>query len=201
MKKFLSFFFSALFLASLHATVDPGTGLKIGDTASDFKLENIDGSFVSLSDYKEAKGFIVIFTCNTCPYAVLYEDRINELDQKFSTKGYQVIAINPNDPSIKSGDSFEAMKVRAKEKGFSFPYLFDAEQNVFPAYGATKTPHVYLLDKEMTVQYIGAIDDNAKNPAEVSTNYVVSAIEAISAGEEVNPTETKAIGCSIKVAQ
>lgn len=198
MRKIISFYFCFLFVISMQAATDPGAGLKIGDTATDFKLENIDGSFVSLSDYKEAKGFIVIFTCNTCPYAVMYEDRINEIDQKFSTKGYPVIAINPNDPSIKSGDSFDAMKVRAKDKGFNFPYLFDAEQKVFPAYGATKTPHVYVLDKNMKVQYIGAIDDNPRDAKMVEINYIDNAIQAIEKGTTPNPATTKAIGCGIK---
>lgn len=174
-------------------------GLKVGDKAPDFSLKNIDGSFVSLSDYKEAKGYIVIFTCNTCPYAVMYEDRINELDKKYSAQGYQVIAINPNDPEVKAGDSVDAMKVRAKEKGFSFPYLFDAGQMVYPQYGATKTPHVYLLDKSLTVKYIGSIDDNPQDAAGAEVKYVEEAIASLKAGKDPSPSTTKAIGCSIKV--
>ncbi|MEL6987219.1 MAG: redoxin domain-containing protein, partial [Bacteroidota bacterium] len=124
-----------------------------------------------------------------------------ELHNKLAPMGYPVVAINPNDPSVKPGDSFDAMKVRKEEKAFPFTYVFDEKQEVFPKFGATKTPHVFVLDKEMVVRYIGAIDDNAKSPNDVKTNYVVSAVEAIEAGKEVNPTETKAIGCSIKVAK
>ena len=122
-------------------------GYKVGDLATDFSLENIDGKMVSLSDYKDAKGFIVIFTCNTCPYAVAYEDRIVELDKKYASKGYPVIAIMPNNTGVKPGDNMESMKARAKAKGFTFPYLMDKGQKVYPQYGATKTPHVYLLEK------------------------------------------------------
>src|SRR5210317_1073539 len=132
-------------IASLNA--QQTKGYDIGDIATDFKLKNIDGNMVSLSDYDEAKGFIVIFTCNTCPYAVAYEDRIVALDKKYASKNYPVIAIMPNDTEIKPGDSMEAMQNRAKAKGFTFPYLMDENQEIFPQYGATKTPHVYILEK------------------------------------------------------
>ena len=100
-------------------------GYKVGDVATGFKLKNVDNKLVSLSDYKDAKGFIVIFTCNHCPYAKAYEGRIMGLNHKYASKGYPVIAINPNDPKVEPQDSFEGMQQRAKEKGFTFPYLFD----------------------------------------------------------------------------
>ncbi len=178
-------------------------GYKVGDIADDFKLKNIDGKMISMADYKDAKGFIVVFTCNTCPYSVANEDRLNALDAKYKAKGYPVIAINPNNPSVQPGDSFEKMKVRAKEKSFSFPYLFDDGQKVFPKYGATKTPHVYVLNKEdegfLKVKYIGAIDDSSRNASNVKTKYVENAVDALLDGKEVETTNTKAIGCSIKV--
>ena len=176
-----------------------GPGLEVGDKAPDFKLQSVDGSWVSLKDYKDAKGYIVIFTCNTCPYSVLYEDRIIELHNEFADKGYPVIAINPNDPSVKPGDGYEEMKTRSQEKNFPFHYVFDSKQEVFPAYGASRTPHVYLLDDEMVVQYIGAIDDNAKDASSASVNYVSSAISAMEEGSKPDPNFTKAIGCTIKV--
>lgn len=179
-----------------------GEGYKIGDIAEDFSLENVDGKMVSLSDYKDAKGFIVTFTCNTCPYAVMYEDRIIALDKKYASKGYPVIAIMPNNTSIKPGDSMDAMKERAKSKGFTFPYLIDAKQEVFPKFGATKTPHIFVLDKTesgLVVQYIGAIDDNYKDASAVNTKYVENAVDALIEGNEVPQKETKAIGCTIKV--
>lgn len=173
----------------------------IGDKAEDFSLKNVDGKMVSLSDFNEAKGFILIFTCNTCPYSVANEDRIIELDKKYKSKGFPVVAINPNNPEASSGDSFELMKARAAEKGFTFPYLLDEGQKVYPKYGATKTPHVYILEKEnkdLIVKYVGAIDDSARDPRSVRTKYVENAVDALLANKPVETASTKAIGCSIK---
>lgn len=181
-----------------------GQGYNVGDVASDFKLKNVDGKMVSLADYKDAKGYIVIFTCNHCPYAKLYEDRINALNKKYAPMGYPVIAINPNDPAVQPEDSFENMIVRAKEKNFTFPYLFDEGQKVLPKFGATKTPHVYLLQKTGNgnkVAYIGAIDDNHQDESAVTERYVENAIASLEKGKQPEPSTTKAIGCSIKFAQ
>ncbi|WP_179022489.1 thioredoxin family protein [Winogradskyella forsetii] len=177
-------------------------GYKVGDVATDFELENIDGDMVSLSDYEDAKGYIITFTCNTCPYAVAYEDRIEALNKKYAAKGFPVIAIMPNNTEVKPGDNMEAMKTRAEEKGFTFPYLMDKDQKVYPQYGATKTPHMYVLqktDKGNVVKYIGAIDDNYKDEDAVKETYVEDAVDALLNGEEVKVKETRAIGCSIKV--
>lgn len=173
-------------------------GLQIGDVAPDFNIVNIDDKPVSLADYEEAQGYVVVFTCNHCPYALMYEDRLIELHSKYATLGYPVIAINPNDPAANEEDSFELMKVRAKEKAFPFVYLFDDGQKVYPQYGATKTPHVYLLDKSLTVQYIGAIDDSPRDASAVEETFLTNAIDALIKGQSPNPTTTKAIGCSIK---
>ncbi len=188
--------YSAVFSASAQ-------GYKVGDTATDFKLENVDGKMVSLADYPQAKGFIVIFTCNHCPYAKAYEDRIIALDKKYKPLGYPVIAINPNDPVSLPDDSYAKMQERAKEKGFTFPYLFDDGQKVYPAYGATRTPHVFVLqktDKGNVVRYIGAIDDNYEDASAVKVPYVANAVDALLANKAVSPDFTKAIGCSIKPA-
>jgi peroxiredoxin len=177
-------------------------GYKVGDKAQDFTLKNIDGKMVSLSDFNSQKGVILIFTCNHCPFAVAYQDRIIALDKKYKKLGYPVVAINPNDPVQYPEDSYENMKIRAEEKGFTFPYLFDEKQEVFPVYGATKTPHVYLLQKDgngFKVAYIGAIDDSAKDESTVKETYLANAINALLEGKVPNPSETKAIGCSIKV--
>ena len=175
-------------------------GYKVGDVIEDFTLINIDDTMVSLSDYKKAKGFIIIFTCNMCPYSVANEDRIIALDTKYKSKGYPVISINPNDPKASKGDSFEDMKVRATAKGFTFPYLFDAGQKVYPKFGASKTPHVYIVEKAtMKVEYIGAIDNSSRNPDAVSEKYVENAVDALLVGNKPIKTETRAIGCSIKV--
>lgn len=176
-------------------------GYKPGDVATDFTLKNVDGKMVSLSDYKNAKGVILIFTCNHCPFAKAYEDRIIALNKKYASKAYPVVAINPNDPSLYPEDSFEEMKIRARDKGFTFPYLFDEGQEVYPQYGALKTPHVYVLQKvggKYVVRYIGAIDNNYANPNDVSERYVENAVEALLAGKAVSQPSTVAIGCSIK---
>lgn len=184
---------------SISANFSKINGYKPGDVATDFSLNDTEGKKVSLSSFKNAKGYIIIFTCNHCPYAVLYEDRIKALDERYSKKGYQVIAINPNDPAIEPDDSAEAMKVRAKQKGFKFPYLFDDGQKIFPQYGATKTPHAFLLDKNRVVKYIGAIDDNAQDASLVKVKYIEEAIKLLEEGKDIIPNVTKAIGCSIKV--
>jgi len=176
-------------------------GYKVGDVATDFKLKNVDNKIVSLSDYSDAKGFIVIFTCNHCPYAKAYETRIIGLNHKYASKGYPVIAINPNDPKVEPQDSFDGMKQRAKEKGFNFPYLFDEGQKVYPQYGAVRTPHVFVLQKvsgKNMVRYIGAIDDNYSDANDVSHKYVEDAVEALLSNKPVQVTSTVAIGCSIK---
>lgn len=182
-------------------TKDASTGYEIGDIATDFSLKNIDNKMVSLKDYKDAKGFIVVFTCNHCPYAKAYEDRIVALDKKYKKLGYPVIAINPNNPEKNKDDSFEKMIVRAREKGFTFPYLFDEGQKIYPQYGATKTPHVYILEKTAKgniVKYIGAIDDNYEDEKEVKVKYVEDAVNSLLKGKEIEVKTTKAIGCSIK---
>jgi len=197
----LNNFITAIFTLTLLAFSPVTDGYKIGDIATDFKLENIDNNIVSLSDFKDAKGFIVVFTCNTCPYAVAYEDRIEALHKKYADKGFPVIAIMPNNTDTKPDDNLEAMKQRAKDKGFTFPYLIDKTQSVYPKYGATKTPHVYVLEKTKAgniVQYIGAIDNNYKDAEAVTQRYVEDAVDALLNGKPVETKITKAIGCSIK---
>ncbi|OIQ20189.1 MAG: thioredoxin family protein [Flavobacterium sp. MedPE-SWcel] len=184
-----------------HEEKEMAKGYMVGDIATDFSLKNIDETMVSLSDMTDAKGYIVIFTCNHCPYAEAYEDRIIALDGKYKDMGYPVVAINPNDPEKMPDDSFEKMQERAKDKGFTFPYLLDDGQKIYPQYGATKTPHVYLLqktDEGNVVKYIGAIDDNYEDASNVEVKYVEDAVDALLEGKEVAVKETKAIGCSIK---
>jgi len=190
-------FFTALVLATAFAP----SGYNIGDKAIDFKLKNIDNKMVSLADYKDAKGFIVVFTCNHCPFAKAYEDRIIALDTKYKAKGYPVIAINPNDPTAVAEDNFETMQQRAKAKNYAFPYLVDETQNIAKTYGATRTPHVFVLQKSGTdyiVKYEGAIDDNSDDASAVKEKYVENAVDALLSGKPVTTTTTKAIGCGIK---
>jgi len=193
----------ALLLITTSITQLSAQGYKVGDEAIDFKLKNVDGTTVSLADFPEAKGFIVIFTCNHCPFSVAYEDRIIALDKNYKAKGYPVIAINPNDPEIVPADGFKEMQQRAAEKGFKFPYLLDEGQKIYPIYGATRTPHVFLLNKDgksLKVAYIGAIDDNSQDENAVSQKYLENAINALLSGNTPDPDFTKAIGCTIKSA-
>ena len=176
--------------------------IKVGEKAPSFSLKGVDGKTVSLSDYSNEKGVILIFTCNTCPVVVANEDRIIALHNKFAAKGFPVVAINSNDPGVSAGDSFDNMKVRAEEKSFPFPYLFDEQQAVLPTYGATRTPEVFLLKNkgdEFVVAYTGAIDDNANNADDVEEKFLDNAINAVLAGNSPNLAVTKAVGCGIKV--
>lgn len=188
-----------LVLAAISTAFAPvGGGYTVGDTATDFNLKNVDGTMVSLAGIKDAKGYIVVFTCNHCPYAKAYEDRIIELHKKYAPLGYPVVAINPNDKDVQPADSFDKMVERANMKSYPFAYLYDETQEIARTYGATRTPHVFLLDDKRVVRYIGAIDDNSEEPSEVKEKYLESAIDALRAGKDVSVKETKAIGCSIK---
>ena len=190
----LILFFSSLFLGETTES----NGYQPGDKATDFKLKSVDGKMYSMADYKDAKGFIIVFTCNTCPFAIKYEDRINAIAKKYKSKGYVLLAINPNDPEVQPADTYELMQEKAKEKGFVFPYLVDEGQKIYPQYGATKTPHVFLLDKNLIVKYIGAIDDNSDDASAVKEKYLENAIRALDNETDPSPATTKAIGCSIK---
>lgn len=197
MKKVISL--SLVLMAILAFSFKKG-GYEVGDKATDFSLKNVNGKMISMNSYEDAKGFMIIFTCNTCPYSVAYEDRIIALHQKYVDKGVPVIAINPNDDEKSPDDSYEKMIVRAKEKGFPFPYVYDETQEITKAYGATNTPHVYVLDADKTVIYIGAIDNNTKSAENADKKYVEDAVDALLKESEVPEKKTKAIGCTIKWA-
>jgi peroxiredoxin len=186
------------------ASIVSAQGYKPGDIVKDFRLKNVDGKMISMADFPEAKGFIVSFTCNHCPYAVAYEDRIIALDKKYKPLGYPVIAINPNDPAAEPRDSFDKMLERSVEKGFTFPYLFDEGQKVYPVWGATHTPHMYIVNKDgsnLKVVYVGTIDNNWRDASAVTVNYIDNAIASIMEGKDIEQPTTRAIGCSIKVAK
>lgn len=196
MKSLLTIVFSIIMSGTLMSQ-----GYEVGDYATDFNLRNVGGEYVSLGDYKDAKGFIVIFTTNHCPYAIAWQDRIIALDKMYKAKGYPVVAINPNSAEAYPADSYEKMIERAEEKGFTFPYLHDEKQEIYKIYGATKTPHVYLLNKEqdkLKVAYIGAIDNNYRNADEADEHYVQDAVNNLLSGKDPDPDFTRAIGCGIK---
>jgi peroxiredoxin len=174
---------------------------EVGDTVAEFKLKNVDGKQVALSDYISSKGVIVIFDCNTCPYSKAYNDRIQALSKNYGPKGFPLIAINANSPEVSPGDSFEEMVAVAKRKNYDFPYLVDETQQVAKAFGASNTPHVFVLQrdgKDFKVAYIGAIDNNTRDEASADKKYVEQAVDALLAGKSVPTSKTKAIGCGIK---
>ncbi|KAA9332372.1 thioredoxin family protein [Hymenobacter busanensis] len=202
MKKPLFLLTLLALVATLSSFLRPAEGgYQVGDKAADFKLKNVDGKLVSLADNKAAKGYIVVFTCNTCPYAQAYEDRIIALNKKYAAQGYPVVAINPNDPQIAPGDSYADMQKRARSKQYAFPYLLDESQDVARTYGATRTPHVYVLQRagsEFKVAYIGAIDNNTEDANAATAKYVEQALTEIMAGKPATTSATKAVGCGIK---
>ena len=171
--------------------------LKIGSKAMDFSLPGVDGKTHSLADFRGKKAIAVIFTCNHCPYAKAYEDRIIALHNELMHKGIAFAAINSNNAATHPQDSFDNMKARAAEKKFTFPYLYDESQEVAKAYDAQVTPEVFLFNSELKLVYHGNVDNNMEHPGQGIPHFR-SAITAVLAGEEVPVKETGAFGCSIK---
>ncbi|HYI77157.1 MAG TPA: thioredoxin family protein [Chryseolinea sp.] len=193
-------FLGSIILAAILISGKP-MKYEIGDEVADFKLKNVDGKMVGLSDYTSGKGAIVIFDCNTCPYSKAYNDRIIGLNKKYAGKGFPVIAINANDAQSSPGDSYEEMVSQAKRKKYDFPYLIDESQTVARSFGATNTPHVFVLQNTgsaFKVAYIGTIDNNSRDESSVTKKYVEEAVDALLAGQSVSNPSTKAIGCGIK---
>ncbi|GAB4517211.1 MAG: thioredoxin family protein [Anaerolineae bacterium] len=172
--------------------------LKFGDKAIPFRLKGVDDQLHALDDYADRQAVVVIFSCNHCPYVRAWEDRMVQIQADYADKGVQLIAINANDATKYPDDSFENMKIRAQEKGFNFPYLYDETQEVARAYGAERTPEVFVFDRERTLRYHGAIDDNYEDSAAVKTPYLRQALDAILAGHDPAIRETPPVGCTIK---
>lgn len=172
--------------------------LELGSSIPDFSLPGTDGKTHSLAEFKDAKALCVIFSCNHCPYVQAYEGRMIELQKKYGPQGAVLVAINSNDAAGYPEDSFENMKLRAKEKGFNFAYLCDETQNVAKAFGAQRTPHIFLFDSARKLAYIGRVDDNYKDASAVKTHELADAIEDILAAKAVRVPETFAVGCTIK---
>lgn len=202
------FFCLTLFWAALSVqAIDPKT-LEIGAKAPDFKLMGTDGKTYSLASFSKAKVLVVVFTCNHCPTAQAYEDRIIRLTNDYKAKGVQVVAISTNDPSAVRldelgytdlSDTFEEMKIRYKDKKYNFPYLYDGGTQVTSlAYGAVATPHVFIFDQERQLQYVGRFDDVEKPTETPKVNNARDAVESLLAGKPVAVPKTKSFGCSIK---
>ncbi len=172
--------------------------LQLGQTANSFgPLKSADGNIYGLSDFLE-KLLVVIFSCNHCPYVVAYEERIKALQSDYAARGVRVIAINANDAVKYPDDSFEKMIVRAQEKHFNFAYLHDADQSVARAFGATNTPHAFVLDEKRALRYVGRIDDSWDRPERVKQHDLRKALDALLSGETPKPASTLPVGCSIK---
>ena len=184
--------------------------LAIGAPAPDFDLPGVDGRRYSLKDFASAPVLVVVFTCNHCPTAQAYEERIQKLRDDYAGKGVALVAISPNDPKAVRldelgytdlSDSLEEMKIRAHDKHFTFPYLYDGEtQAVAHRYGPVATPHVFVFDKARTLRFVGRVD-NAENPEKIKVQDTRNAIEALLAGQPVPVEKTKVFGCSIKWAE
>lgn len=198
MKKYMFISLAALMMTGL---LNGQSQYKAGDIVSDFKLKNVKGEMISLADIDDADGFIVAFWCNTCPVVKKYDQRLQDLHAKYSPKGYPVVAINANDPAVSPGDSYDKMKETAERLNYKFEYLFDETQEVARRFGATNTPHIYILswkDGKLAVDYVGAIDNNADDASAADKKYAEDALNSILKGQAVAVAGTKAVGCSIK---
>lgn len=170
-------------------------GVNVGDAAPTFaELIGVDDKKHSMDEFKSAKALAVVFTCNKCPVAVMYEDRLINYQKDYADKGVQVVAINVNNAEA---DKLPAMKVRAEEKGFNFPYLYDPSQKSARQYGAEVTPHVFLLNAERKVAYVGPVDDNT-DEAQVKQALLREATDAVLEGKPVATTYEKPVGCGIQ---
>jgi peroxiredoxin len=174
--------------------------LKLGDPAPAFALSGVDGTICSLEGFAEKPILVVMFSCNHCPYVQAYEDRLVAMQRDYKDRGVQLVAINSNDAVNYPEDNLEQMVARAKDKGFNFPYLRDAAQQVARAYGATHTPQIIVFDRERRLCYTGKIDDNWQTPQAVRRQYLREALDALLEGREPAEPSTHAIGCTIKWA-
>ena len=197
MKKFISLILIGCLTILSAKELDLGSILPLGD----IKMADISGKDVSLNDAKGKNGLLVIFSCNTCPWVIAWEDRYVELADTYKDKGVGIVAINSNEKQFDTVDSMEEMQAHAKEQGYNFYYTMDNGSKLASEFGATRTPHIYLFDNKDKLVYRGAIDDNARKPDLVENTYLADAIDNMLAGNTIDPTATKALGCAIKFAK
>ena len=171
-----------------------GMGYPFGDVS----LKDVSGDLLSLNKVKKENGLLVIFSCNTCPWVIRWEDRYVKIAKKYSSKGIGIIAVNSNEDRFDGDDSMKKMQKHAKKNKYNFPYVQDQGSKLARAFGASRTPHIFLFDKHNKLVYKGAIDDNAKNAKNVEEPFLSNAIDAMLAGEAIAISSTKALGCSIK---
>ncbi|MEO9885483.1 MAG: redoxin domain-containing protein [Balneola sp.] len=174
--------------------------LEIGSKAPmvDKKMKNVSGNEISLQDAAKENGLVVIFSCNTCPWVERWEDRYPMVSNIASENEVGMIALNPNEDYRDRGDGMDDMIKRAKKMNYDFPYTLDKDHEIADAFGATRTPHVYLFNADMKLVYVGAIDDNARDANSVDSFYLKDAIEQMTAGKKVTVPATKSLGCTIK---
>lgn len=187
-----------LFLFMMAFRVNDNKVYSIGDTVEDFSLKNFDGKMVSLSGLSDAKGVIIVFTTNECPFDQAYEKRLISLDQKYRPDGFKLIAINPNNPTISTADNFMAIQARAEQKSFTFPFLFDESGSMRTRFGVIRSPHAFVLDASRKIVYSGAIDDNVEETEKIKNKYVEDVITALKNGKSVLKPMTKPVGCAVK---
>jgi peroxiredoxin len=171
--------------------------IALATEAPTFDLPGVDGQQHSLDDYADKSALAVVWSCNHCPYVQAWEGRMIELQREFGDRGFALVAISSNDADAYPEDSFDAMKARAEEQGFNFDYLYDEDQSLLDAYGAERTPEVFLFDPVRRLVYHGAIDDS-RDEEDVTETYLRDAIEAVLAGEEPPVADTPAVGCTVK---
>ncbi len=181
-------------VAARSAELEIGAAMPLPDQA----MTNIDGKQVALKDIKGEKGTVVFFWCNTCPWVHKWRTRMVELAREYSQQGFGFVAVNPNDPGKSRGDSMEAMKKEAETHSYGFPYVVDEGSKLAGAFGATRTPHVYVFGADDKLVYVGAIDDNANDADKVDQPYLRKVLDAVSRGEKTAITHSKALGCTIK---
>lgn len=190
----------ALGVFSAFSMAEYQQALSIGDKApeTEHSVTDISGKSLSLQSVAESNGLLVMFTCNTCPWVAKWEDRYNELSNLASTNNIGMVALNPNERIRNRGESMEDMKRRAQKQGYNFYYAMDKDHVLADAFGATRTPEIFLFNSDMTLVYHGAIDDNANSAADVEQTYAIDAIKDMIANGSVSTAETKSLGCTIK---
>jgi peroxiredoxin len=174
--------------------------LPIGAEAplTDLEVQDVSGEMLTLGEVAKSNGLLVNFSCNTCPWVEAWEDRYNPIAQLAEENDIGVIALNPNAAIRDNGESLQDMKERAEKSNYQFPYALDKDSKLASAFGATRTPHIYLFNSDMELVYRGAIDDNAKSVEDVKNPYLKNAIKDLAAGNEISPKTTKSLGCTIK---
>lgn len=192
---------AAIMVSGLVSWITPAaTQVEIGDPVPMFQHEMVDvnGNSTFLRQEMKMNGLVVIFSCNTCPFVLQWENRYNEIYDLCAANQIGMVLVNSNEAKRSGDDSLEKMKEKAVNGGYKMPYLMDTDHQVADAFGARTTPHVFMFDKNATLAYKGSIDDNSENPEEVSQHYLLDAIKAMTTGKSIEPNTTRSIGCSIK---